>query len=87
MQNSFEYENGVKAKDHISRFTGVVTGRADYLTGCRQYLLIPHVKEDGSYKDGHGFDEDRLELIAEREKTELATAEAPGGPEGSAPKT
>lgn len=52
---------GVKAKDKITGFAGTVTGRAQYLTGCDQYLLNPPAK-DGALVDSQWFDEQRLEV-------------------------
>lgn len=54
---------GVKAKDKITGFEGVVTGHADYLTGCDQYLVQPPVGEKGDARDGRWFDEQRLEVL------------------------
>lgn len=51
---------GETRTDRISGFTGTVTGRCEYITGCVQYLLVPKVKESGSYAEAHWFDEDRL---------------------------
>lgn len=51
---------GNKAKDKITGFTGVLTGRAEYLTGCTQYSLQPECKEDGSFISANWFDEGRL---------------------------
>jgi hypothetical protein len=55
---------GVKAKDKITGFEGVVSGHADYLTGCDQYLVTPTVDEKGGARDGRWFDEQRLEVDA-----------------------
>ncbi|NVP55975.1 hypothetical protein [Mycoplana rhizolycopersici] len=49
---------GAFASDRISTFAGVVTGKATYITGCDQYLLIPKNGE----KEGRWFDEQRLEV-------------------------
>lgn len=32
---------GNEARDKITGFTGIVTSRAEYLTGCTQYGLTP----------------------------------------------
>ncbi|EPN30018.1 hypothetical protein A245_46208, partial [Pseudomonas syringae pv. actinidiae ICMP 19096] len=40
-------ELGKKARDKISGFEGVITGRAQYLTGCDQYVLSPAAKNGG----------------------------------------
>ena len=52
-------EMNTKQRDVITGFSGVVTGRAEYLTGCRQYLLQAKSKD---HKGGEAiwFDEDRL---------------------------
>ena len=59
MDEIFKVKMGVKAKDRITGFKGVVTARAEYLTGCRQYLVQPSAK-GGEWKGGEWFDEDRL---------------------------
>lgn len=48
---------GATAKDVITGFEGVVTGRASYLTGCDQYLLSPRGEKEARWFDGQ-----RLEL-------------------------
>ena len=55
-------ELGQKAKDMVTGFEGIATGRAEYLTGCAQLLLVPKVKEDGSGGEGRWFDEQRLQV-------------------------
>jgi hypothetical protein len=55
-------ELGQTVTDTITGFKGVVTGRCEYITGCNQVLLVPKVAEDGAYKEGHWFDEQRVEV-------------------------
>lgn len=55
---------GRKAVDKITGFRGVITGHAEYLTGCDQYLIQPKtqgVKND-IYPEAHWFDEGRLDI-------------------------
>lgn len=52
-------ELGATAKDIVTGFEGIVTGRAQYLTGCDQYVITPKV-EKGSFQEGRWFDENRL---------------------------
>jgi len=59
---NFLYDNGDQAKDMITGFEGVITGRADYITGCNQYLIQP-IKEDGEFIESRWMDENRLEII------------------------
>ncbi|HEX7125031.1 MAG TPA: hypothetical protein VF406_04540 [Thermodesulfobacteriota bacterium] len=56
-------ELGVAVKDKITGFRGIVTGRAQYITGCDQYLVTPHADEKGDLKDGRWFDEQRLDVL------------------------
>lgn len=58
-----EVKIGSKAKDKITGFSGVITGYCIYISGCHQALLIPPVKEDGAFQDGHWFDIQRLEQL------------------------
>ena len=57
----FKFENGSKMKDKVTGLEGTITGRADYITGCRQYSLQPPLKE-GDVPPAVWLDEDRLEL-------------------------
>lgn len=68
-QPNYQFNHGDILKDKITGFQGTVTGRADYLTGCNQYLIVPKVKKDGEWKDGRWFDEQRLEKIDESKKS------------------
>jgi len=69
---------GVKAKDKITGFTGIVTGKASYLTGCDQYLVQPKCKEDGEMADGRWFDEQRLDLVPDAPATTLDNSRGKG---------
>ena len=52
---------GDKVKDRINGFTGIVTGRAEYLYGCVQVLVAPTViGKDGKHPDSVWLDEDRV---------------------------
>jgi hypothetical protein len=51
---------GVTAIDTLTGFVGVVTGRTEYLTGCRQYCICPPVGEGNVWQESKWFDEDRL---------------------------
>lgn len=58
--STFLYDLGIEAEDKITGFSGVVTGRCDYLTGCNQYLLQPTIDSDGKHVEGRWYDEGRL---------------------------
>ena len=58
------FEMGTEVRDKITKFTGVVTGKSEYITGCTQYLLQPPcAKDTGAFVNGTWFDENRLELV------------------------
>jgi hypothetical protein len=52
---------GARVKDQITGFTGVVTGRVEYITGCHQVLVQPPCKPDGDYVENRWLDEDRVQ--------------------------
>jgi hypothetical protein len=52
----------VEVVDSLTGFKGVITGHADYITGCDQYLVQPASK-DGDWKEGRWFDQMRLEVV------------------------
>lgn len=78
---------GDSAKDKITGFEGVVTGRAEYLTGCDQYVLQPKCKDDssGSYPSAEWFDEGRLVLIVKSVVSEESVRGSKKGSDYSAP--
>lgn len=76
---------GVTAKDVITGFTGVVTGRTTYISGCTQVLLQPAVGADGKRPDGEWFDEQRLSPVPGRETIVLNNGNTPGA-DREAPK-
>jgi len=58
-----KFQHGDLARDVVTGFEGVVTGHADYITGCDQYLLSPRSKSADEKKDSFWLDENRLELV------------------------
>lgn len=54
---------GKLAKDKITGFTGIITSKHEYLTGCNQYGLQPAIDKDGKVPDKGYFDEGRVEII------------------------
>ena len=57
---TFEIALGEHVQDEVTGFEGVVTGRVDYIAGCRQYLVQPPVDERDKWVEARWFDEDRL---------------------------
>lgn len=52
---------GVKARDKITGFEGIIIGRAQYITGCDQYVIAPKAKK-GRCESAQWFDEGRVEV-------------------------
>lgn len=71
-----------RVKDQITGFSGVVTGRCEYITGCTQLLVQPPVKDNGDFVESRWVDEDRLALAGEPIEFTVKTA----GPDKPAPK-
>jgi len=53
---------GKMVEDTITGLKGTVTGRAQYINGCRQVLIEPQVYEDGAYRE-IWIDEERVEVL------------------------
>lgn len=51
---------GMKVEDVVTGFRGCCVGLVDYLSGCRQALVVPQLKADGSLPDSQWFDVQRL---------------------------
>jgi len=56
---------GLKAKDAVTGFTGIVSAIGFDLYGCAQAVVTPAVGEDGKMKDGQWFDVTRLSILDE----------------------
>ena len=79
---------GDKVKDVISGFMGRTTGRAEYITGCVQFLVMPDkVGKEGKFLEGHWFDEDRLRKVVKTKRLTLkkggTSKRLKGGPQRS----
>lgn len=70
---------GCEARDKITGFKGIVTGRAKYLFGCDNLLLSPKSGKDNSYKNGQWFDSPRIEYVGHGIAPKEVQGEKPGG--------
>ena len=59
----FKYELGIRAKDIVTGFEGIIVARVEYFNGCMQYCLKPKMKTDGSCPEGEYFDEQYLSIV------------------------
>ena len=63
----FKFQLGTQVKDTITRFTGVVTVRIDYITGSNRYgVQSTAFDKDGAPKKEVWYDEERLVLVDEK---------------------
>lgn len=77
---------GVKAKDKVTGFEGIITSRIEYLTGCAQFGLTPKAV-DGKTLSTEYFDGERLEYVDEGIAPQSVTdSNNPGGPNRDAPR-
>ena len=74
----FKFDNGIIVEEKITGFTGTITGRANYLTGCNQYLLVARCKDSSTEATGVWYDEGRLKKIADNVKPEDVAADENG---------
>lgn len=82
----FKFEVGVQAKDKLTGYKGLITGRCDYITGCNQYLLQPKGKNNAEYPKSTWFDENRIEVLKSKKiKLETGTSIKDNGACESAP--
>lgn len=78
---------GMAVCDTVTQFTGFVTARAQYITGCEQVLVQPTLK-DREFREARWFDEPRLQPV---EPTQIVNIEQTdeeaysGGPKDAPP--
>ncbi len=74
---------GDKVRDRINGFTGVITGRSEFLYGCIQVLVAPlTITPEGKHPDSVWLDEGRVEVIEEGAHERPASAPIrTGGPQ------
>jgi hypothetical protein len=85
----FKYEIGLLAEDKLTGFRGIITYRAQYITGCNNYGLQPNeLDEKGSIRESAQFDENRIRIIGdgislidEVKEIKEEAKEDPGGPQ------
>lgn len=76
----FKHDLGVRVEDKVTGFKGIITGRAEFLTGCNQYIVNPGVDKDGKMMDTNWVDEDRLTVTGAGVSPESVRGKVKGGP-------
>lgn len=63
----FKYLLGIRVKDQVTGFAGVVTGRSQLLHMCNRYNVTPEgITPDGKLKEIYSFDEEALEVLDDK---------------------
>lgn len=62
----FVHELGKRAKDKITGFSGILTSRCEFLTGCNRYCIQPTELKDSKPIESIYFDEAQIEIISEK---------------------
>ena len=76
-----EIQFGDKVKDTVTGFSGIVTAKAFYATGCNQLLVQPKLSKKNTWSSPHWFDIERVELV-EKGKVDIKASPS-GGPRGA----
>lgn len=79
---AFKIELGSNVKDKITGFAGVVTGRHEYLHGCRRYSVSSTELKDGKRLEAEYFDEDALDIVQQAVPHKVKDT---GGPQNDPP--
>ena len=78
--SKFIYDLGVKAKDKITGFEGILVGRADHITGCNTYGIKGGLDKEGNPQDAVWFDEGMITKTGKGIKPNTVKAKDNGGP-------
>lgn len=87
-KSTYVFAIGEKLEDKITGFTGVCTGRADYISGCNLYMLQSRAADPSKKEEPHWFDEPRLKSLGVNiidESGPLDDRDAKTGADGVAP--
>jgi hypothetical protein len=77
-KKKFLHELGLTAKDKITGFSGIITVRCEFLTGCNRYCIQPVELKDGKPLDTIYFDEAQISIIGEGINAKDVTGEENG---------
>lgn len=82
---SFKIELGSTVRDKTTGYTGLVTGRTEWLYGCRRYTVQSQKLHDGKPIESVGCDEDALLVLKTAKPAKLLDTGGPQ-PEPSRPR-
>jgi hypothetical protein len=76
---------GDLARDRVSGFEGIVTGRSVFLNGCARILITPRgLNDKGEPKEAHWFDDLQCERV-QTNAYSLGPDRKTGGPQNDPP--
>lgn len=78
MATEFKFNLGAKVRDRITGYTGIVTGRHEWIHMCHRYSVQSQELKDGKPIDACSFDVDALDLVQEAPEQKLT--KDTGGP-------
>lgn len=68
---------GSKVRDTVTGLVGIITGRVEWLNGCKRYAVQPPVDKDGKVPKVEWVDVQQAEVV---EAAKRAAAKPSGGP-------
>jgi len=73
---------GSLVKDSITGFTGIATGDANFMYGCRRIQIESKMLKDGKPIEAQWFDEQRVEIVkVDKPKVSENSRATSGGPQ------
>lgn len=79
----FQYELRSKVRDRVTGYTGIIVCRAEWLYGCRRYVVQSQEMKDGKPVEPMNFDEDAIEIVEAAPPHKMKST---GGPQPDAPR-
>ena len=58
-----KFELGIRVRDRVVRYTGIIDARAEYLNGCNRYSVQAPIDKEGNIPIGYWFDENILDRV------------------------
>lgn len=56
---------GKTMRDEVSGFTGIATGKLEWMNGCVQFFLKPKIGDDQKMRDGEWIDSNQLTVVGD----------------------
>lgn len=84
--SEFIFELGIKAKDKLTGFEGILIGRADHITGCNTYGIKGKLDKEGNPQEAVWFDEGMIKKIGKGIKPNSVKSVDDGGPLSEHPR-